>query len=368
MTILRPFLFIAALLLIGQGCTLFGGNKTDSSPAKQREALEVPPDLTRPASDNPAAVPAGGAAAYSDYAGKPPAVNTSPATASDTTTPASVSNRVQLEREGSLRWLVVQDDATRVLLKTRDYFLRNNMKLVVDNAAAGLLETDWIDRPVKMGGGLLGSLVGKLHSTGLRDKYRARIERGRAPGTSEVTVSHQAMEEVVTSGGGVNHIETAWQPRAADPAMEAEILGKLMVDFGLNEQQAKSQLAAGNTERAQLVKDTLSLPQEDLDSAWRRVTQVLDRSGVTIEDRDRSAGLFYVRYQDKDAKENSGGLFAWVIGSAKDDKADAKNDRFQIKLEATGADVTLIILNIKGEREQSKTGVRLLNLLHVQLR
>lgn len=366
MMILRPIALVAALLASLGGCTLFSGNKIDNPPAKQREALEVPPDLARPAGDGPAAVPAGGATVYSDYTAKLPTIGAEQAP-SDTKT-ENTGAIVRLERDGSLRWLVVQDATTRVALKTRDYFLRHNMKLVVDNATVGLLETDWIDRPVKMGGGVLGSLFGKLHSTGLRDKYRVRIERGRASGTSEVYVSHQAMEEVVTGGGSVNVVETAWQPRPADPAMEAEMLGKLMVDLGLDEQQAKRQLATGNTERALLIQDTLSLPREDLDSAWRRVTQALDRSGVTIEDRDRSAGLFYVRYLDKEVGEKSGGLLSWVLGSTKDEQAEAATDRFQVKLEATAADTTLSVLNVKGEKGQSKTGTRLLNLLYQQLR
>ncbi len=228
----QPIVFVAALLASLGGCTLFSGNKIDNPPAKQREALEVPPDLARPAGDGPAAVPAGGATVYSDYTAKLPTTGAEQAP-SDTKT-ENAGAIVRLERDGSLRWLVVQDATTRVALKTRDYFLRHNMKLVVDNATVGLLETDWIDRPVKMGGGVLGSLFGKLHSTGLRDKYRVRIERGRASGTSEVYVSHQAMEEVVTGGGSVNVVETAWQPRPADPAMEAEMLGKLMVDLGLD--------------------------------------------------------------------------------------------------------------------------------------
>src|SRR4030065_382094 len=78
MTIQRTVTFIVALLMLGLGgCALFG-DKQEKSPAKLRAALEVPPYLARPASDDLAAVPPSGAAAYSDYAAKssaPPAGN-----------------------------------------------------------------------------------------------------------------------------------------------------------------------------------------------------------------------------------------------------------------------------------------------------
>jgi outer membrane protein assembly factor BamC len=38
---------------------------------------------------------------------------------------------------------------------------------------------------------------------------------------------------------------------------------------------------------------------ETFDRAWRRVGLTLDRSGFTVEDRDRSKGLYFVRYAYK---------------------------------------------------------------------
>ena len=37
---------------------------------------------------------------------------------------------------------------------------------------------------------------------------------------------------------------------------------------------------------------------EPFDRAWRRVGLALDRVGFTVEDRDRTKGLYYVRYAD----------------------------------------------------------------------
>lgn len=376
MKILRSSAFPATLLLFSlSGCALFG-DKPENSPAKLRAALEVPPDLARPAGDDLAAVPSSGAAAYSDYAAKSPATpagNAGPAGANGKAAgPASGS--VRLERDGAQRWLVVQDNSERVFVKARDYFLRNKMTLTMDSPQTGVLETDWIDRPVKFTG-TLSKLLASLHSTGLRDKFRVRVERGRAPGTTEVYVSHQGLTEVVVSGGGVNVTQTAWQPSLADPELEAEMLGKLLTHFGLDDQQAKGQIAAAaDGAHAQLVKGELLLPRDDLDAAWRRVGQALDRAGVVTEDRDRSAGIFYVRYVDSAQAGKRQGVFSWLLGDA--DKAggapDAKNevasDRFQIRLKTTTAGISVNLFNVNGEPDKSTTGEQLLGVLQQQLR
>ncbi len=371
MTIPRLFAFIAALLLAGQGCTLFGGSKAVSPPAKQREALEVPPDLTRPAGDNLAVVPAGGAAAYSEYAAGLPAGNAGPATANGKAAPTVAG--VRLERDGAQRWLVVQGDPERVWVKARDYFLRSNMALTVDNPQTGVLESDWIDRPVKFTG-VFSQILASLHSTGLRDKFRVRVERGRVNGTAEVYVSHQGMTEVVVSESVAGVTRTAWQPRATDPEMEAEMLGKLLAHFGLDEQQVKGQIAAAGSERAQLVKGELILSQDDLDGAWRRVGQALDRAGVITEDRDRSAGIFYVRYVDSSQAGKRRGLFSWLSGdpdkanAAPDTKDGVPSDRFQVRLKTTDAGTSVKVLDVKGEPDISTTGQQLLGVLQQQLR
>ncbi len=59
--------------------------------------------------------------------------------------------------------------------------------------------------------------------------------------------------------------------------------------------------AAPAQARARVLTDkpAATLEVDDgLDRAWRRVGIALDRSGFTVEDRDRAAGLYFVRYVD----------------------------------------------------------------------
>lgn len=373
MMITRLLLCVAVLTVSLSGCAWLGIGKSENAPAKQREALEVPPDLARPAGDDLTTAPAEGAATYSKHAAQAPGEKPAPATEASTTA-ESTSKTVRLERDGALRWLVVQGDPERAWVRAREYFLRNKLPLSMENPKTGILESDWIERPANIGSGFFGELWSKLHSTGLRDKIRVRVERGRVSGTTEIYVAHQGLEEVVATGS-TSHIQTTWQPRAADPEMEAEVLGKLMMHFGLDASQAQTQVASTPAESIVLVKGELILAQDDLDSAWRRVGLALDRAGVITEDRDRSAGIYYIRYLDGAQAGKRRGVFSWLRGdsdktaeSESEGKTKLPNDRFQIRIKAITLGSSVSVYDVKGEPDTSTTGQQLLNVLQQQLR
>src|SRR5665811_2342153 len=95
---------------------------------------------------------------------------------------------------------------------------------------------------------------------------------------------------------------TVWQPRPADPELEAEFLRRLMVKLGVSQEQSKALIAAGgadkNSPRVTASANGQPMVQIDdgFDRAWRLVGLSLDRTGFTVEDRDRGRGLYFVRY------------------------------------------------------------------------
>jgi outer membrane protein assembly factor BamC len=182
------------------------------------------------------------------------------------------------------------------------------------------------------------------------------------------------MEEVIT-GPGTPTPDIRWQPRPGDPDVEAEMLRRLMVRFGVDEAQSKSQMASAQPvpPRATLSRGDdgagiLAL-NEQFDRAWRRVGLALDRVGVTVEDRDRSKGVYYVRYIDPqgDGKGDEGGFFSKLKfwGSDK----PKPNERFRIEVKDANAAGSLVnVLNQDGARQQSDTAGRILALLYEQLK
>ena len=108
--------------------------------------------------------------------------------------------------------------------------------------------------------------------------------------------------------------------------------------------------------------------QDNFSRAWRRTGLALDRVGFTVEDRDRSKGLYYVRYIDTDrsdlTKDESflGTLKFW--GS----EEPTKQNEYLVSLVGKEATTQIVILDIDGKREHSETADRILSLLHQQLK
>jgi len=248
---------VTALLALG-GCksvsNLMEGPKVDYKSAGKLPPLEIPPDLTRPGTDDRFTVPdvtPGGSATFSQYSNERAA---KPAAGSTGILPAPDNARV--ERSGTQRWLVVKGTPETLWPTVKEFWQEAGFLINVEVPDAGVMETDWAEQRANIpdGGirGLLGKVLDMVSSTAERDKFRTRLERGAENGTTEIYVSHRGMVEVYASEG---RDRTVWQPRAASPELEAEFLRRLMVRFGVQEAKAKSDLATASAPvRARITK------------------------------------------------------------------------------------------------------------------
>jgi outer membrane protein assembly factor BamC len=111
---------------------------------------------------------------------------------------------------------------------------------------------------------------------------------------------------------------------------------------------------------------------DGFDRAWRRVGLALDRVGFTVEDRDRSKGLFFVRYIDPDrdiaAENKSKESF---VDKLKFWKPASKNTQPQYRIQVSDAGASMsqvLVQDSKGTPEKSSTGRKILGLLYEQLK
>ena len=100
---------------------------------------------------------------------------------------------------------------------------------------------------------------------------------------------------------------------------------------------------------------------EPFDRAWRRVGVALDSGGFTVDDRDRAAGDFYVRYVDTDTgeKREEPSIFSRLFGA----KDPAKAPTLRIRLVQQGNQTQITVLDAQGARDNSATAQRLLSVL-----
>lgn len=402
----------------------FINNTPDYKNAGRSRPLEVPPDLTSVSANDTYAVP-GGSTSYSAYS-------------QGQAEPAQVQEKilanpdnVRLERAGSQRWLVVQAPPEKIWPVIREFWTELGFAVRVENPQTGVMETEWVDvskLTKDSSGNYLSKFQGwldKLNTIKDRQKFRTRIDRGTDDTTTEIYMSHRSMSDVPDDGKTrvrtvLGTIETGYAPekkrsqteveRGNSEDLDAELLRRLMVRLGVEEQKSKTVLASSNGElRANIGNDadgTLHLVLNDpFDRAWRRVGLALDRVGFVVEDKDRSKGLFYVRYADVDIDEAPQGKKGFLsslkfwgndeeekntqnkpkpIETKKpakslsdklkfwraDDKEQVNLDRqYHVKVETSDKTGSLVTITDKqGNRDHSSTANKIIKLLFEQLK
>ncbi len=363
---------LLAISLSGCSSLIPESKKIDYKSAGKAPTLEVPPDLTQLSRDDRFAVPdfsGRGSATYSEYSAE-----RSPGALAQNTEVLPTVDNVRVERAGSERWLVVTMPADRLWDSVKGFWQELGFIIVTEVPEAGIMETDWAENRAKIPDDIfrntLGKLLDSLYSTGERDKFRTRFEPGVKPGTMDVFISHRRMEEVFTSTA---QEDTRWQPASPDPELEAEMLRRLMVRLGSDERRAEAAMATAKVEsRAKLVRtgDGGMLQVEDrFDRAWRRVGLALDRVGFTVEDRDRSRGIYFVRYVDPDAdsKKKEEGWLSKLAVWKKDEKVSTQI-QYRIYVKEEGENTQVQVLTPEGGTDRSETARKILGLLLDQLK
>ncbi len=357
---------LAASALLASGCTILQEDRIDYKSAERGSTLDVPPDLTQLNRDSRYNLPAGEPITASGYK----AGAAAPSATSGTAT-SSVGD-VRVERSGNQRWLVVERPADKLWSPVRDFWRDNGFVLERDQEGLGIMETDWAENRAKLPQDFIRNTIGKvfdgLYDTGERDRFRTRLERNAVGGT-EIYISHKGMIEVYTSS---QNEQTAWQPRPSDVELEAEFLRRLMVKLGASEVQAKAAVVSTNpSASARLTTvDKQSVVQLDdgFEGAWRRVGLSLDRTGFTVEDRDRSQGLFFVRYVPFTAAsaDKKPGFLGRIFGRSQAQPTPAK---YRVLVRgASEASSTVAVQTANGEPDTSSNAKRILELLAQDLK
>jgi outer membrane protein assembly factor BamC len=345
------------------------GKKTDYKQSRTEEPLEIPPDLSSSTIEDALAVP-GGTATYSEFAADDQRRAAAPGAAGVLVQPESM----RIERQGDRRWLIVQASAETVWPKVRDFWLQNGFLLTMDDPAVGILETDWAENRADIPQDFIRRTIGRaleaLYSSATRDRFRVRLERVDAT-TTEVFITHRGMEEVL-QGDADSSEGTVWKPRPSDPELEAEMLKRLMVSMGSEEQKAAAQLAQPAPQRAARAQlavnaagETTLVVAEGLALAWREVGLALDRVGFTVEDRDRSGGVYFVRYNDPLKEDKQRGFLSKLKFWGDDEPASA--DQYRIVLIAQGENTHVTVQNDQGQRDNTSTARRILTLVQEQM-
>ncbi len=354
----------------------FSNKKLDYKSSRKGKSLEVPPDLTAPGSDNTMAIPStSGSASYSAYSS-----TRRSATVSTGSNVLLKNPAVRMVRDRDKRWLVISAPPKQVWTAVREFWIKNGFVLAKENAAIGIMETDWAENRANIPTGPIRRIIGKVfssaYSSGTRDRFRVRLERGETPGSTELYLTHRGLVEEV-QGDPLSPTGTVWKPRKRDAELEIEVLKRLMLHLGVHKQRiiamtsgkkaaqktkARSHLARGDG-GVHLVVD------EGFSKAWRLIGLALDRTGFTVEDRNRSKGIYYVRFNDPDLspkKKKKGFMSKMKFWKGK--KKGSKARTYQIHVKSDSDTTRVTVHDDKGAAENSSVGTRIMSLLHKNLK
>jgi outer membrane protein assembly factor BamC len=411
MTHLRLTKRYAVLLMAGglvAGCGTSSPTQIDyKSDSKSKQAsLAVPPNMIDETSDQRSLPPQGGETSLSALKQVQ-----AQAPVSDLTV-APVVQGMHIQRDGTESWLVLDNKTPdQAWAQIRRFWQEQGFLLVVDQRDKGVMETDWNETHASINDGLIRSTLSKAMGNSYvaseRNKYRTRLEAAPNGGTY-VFISQKGMQEALS---GTNNDSTTWQPKPNDPGLETEYLKRLMASLAL----ADSRSAAGSTTQstalspagaqtapgaatagansaaakaaaenvalstqppvpdqnetsntsAQYTSTELTLG-EPYDRAWVRVGIALDRSNFTVDNRDRTRGLYSIRYVDpKDMRSAEQGFWSQVFHG----KTEKVAKQYLVNVRAVTPDQTRVaVVDDKGNVDSSQPAKEIMSLVVDQLR
>lgn len=373
----KPAASIALALSLAQlaGCdsinNALGTNEPiDYKSAHSSEPLSIPPDLTQAASDPRYRAPdMGGATSYNQYQQQSKAAAAAVASGESGGSVLPQRSDMRIERDGDLRWLVIDRPPAQVFPKLVDFWTSVGFTLTTNDPQAGLLQTDWAENRAKVDDSLLYKLLGSFMSgafdSGERERFRTRIER--VNGHTEVYITHEQMIQKMENNSP--NALAVWTNGKPDPGLDAAMMARLMVYLGTSTDRARQLLAQAQavsngpaaTLTAQDGVSELTIG-EPFDRAWRRVGVTLDSGGFTVKDRNRSAGDYYISYLDTDTgvRPQDPNVFSRYLFGAK----SATAPEYRLHLSNDGGQQTKVtVLDQNGKRDTTATAQRILSVL-----
>lgn len=336
--------FILALVFIASCSSTTRDYKGVYKDSIDLEDLEVPPGLSKPEAggDSTLIELQRSIKTYSSFEEK--------LGAKPTARYAQNYEGMRFVRSGNFFWLEVDGAGEEIWDEIKTFFTRLGFKIKREQPRIGYMETDWLENRYDVPTNFLTEFFSGLFSSGYMDKYRVRLEWDQEKKQTRMFINHQGLEEVAEGDPDDNIavVQTKWVPRQSDPELEIEMLTRFMSFRGLEATIAEQYV--GSVKPTELTKlniegDTASLTiNEPFARSWRHIGIALDRLGFLVEDKNRTAGIYYIELPETFVIPNQGGLF----GNLFTDTQEPLHFKYLIILEEKG-DVTEVTIKANGE-------------------
>ena len=347
--------FLLTLIFLG-GCDyipaldeIVPDRRTEYQKSESLPDLEVPPDLTTEALEDPLVIPDEEATTLSEFE-RQKRRQGGTAQALDVIGSAGYSDEL---------WLTLQGSTIEIWPKLNEYWSNKGYTLDLNDVELGVLETDWLQAD---GDGI----------TIYRNKFKILTEVGATPNSTVLFLSSERQEKIIN-----DDVSESWVDLDKDNELEQKIISELNIHFYGNvvsaaatqdtsTSTARPTSAKPKRKRVEILKldddkSYLSLP-EDFSRAWVQTEDALGKAGLFVENQDKDKGIYYiVYYPDPEEDEES------LLSKLKfwgDDEDDG--EEYQVSLTGVGDKTELVILDNEGNWAEYQRAVRILTLLQAQ--
>ena len=327
-----PILLIAAVGLSGCSSLLDASKfipwETDSElsgdyeDAIETNAITVPDDLHSDAIQQAYPIPEVAVNLAIPVTGKAP--RPAPLTA------GSQLDSVRLQRLGESSWAVVNVAPGQLWPQVRAFLVSSGIDVASVDAYGGLIDTAFV----------------MLENKSLESRFRFRVDSGVQRNTSELHVLQQNVAKDLDL--------MTWPQNSDDTELEQTMLRNVAQFIANSVESAPVSMMAEQamTSGGRIaLEEAISGARLRLDLPFNRAWAATERgfidAGFRLDDKNRSAGLFYVTYLGPEGEED-GGWFSWLGGSDSDDPLIGQEFQVQLTTEDT-SQVTIHILGSDGQ-------------------
>ena len=235
-----------------------------------------------------------------------------------------------MQRLGESSWAVVNVAPGQLWPQVRAFLVSSGIDVASVDASGGLIDTAFV----------------MLENKSLESRFRFRVDSGVQRNTSELHVLQQNVAKDLDL--------TSWPQNSDDTELEQTMLRNIAQFIANSAESAPvsmmAEQAMTGAGRIAMEESTsgarlrLDLP---FNRAWAATEKGFTDAGFRLDDKNRSAGLFYVTYLGPEGEED-GGWFSWLGGSDSDDPLIGQEFQVQLTTEDT-SQVTIHILGSDGQ-------------------
>ncbi len=213
------------------------------------------------------------------------------------------ADSIKFRRDGQLAWLEIALPVETLWPELVSFIEFDGATLAMNNSLTGMLITDWRQpQTVEPRKGLLHKILGNRTKTDedRLERYILRLERGQA-NASRLFARYNAFSNKQDNPDTLSE-ENVWQYQDADPARSADLLTRILIWIGIEEQKSKQILS---NEDASAIRHDIQLETtadaksylliwDDYESAFKKVKNSVNSIGLSLSDNDIDKGIIEV--------------------------------------------------------------------------